>query len=423
MHYEKKTFKNGLRCIVAPMPDTEAVTLWVLFGTGSKYENKRVNGISHFLEHLFFKGTKKRPKPGQIWQELDRTGSQKNAFTSKEFTGYYVKSASKFFDISLDVVSDILLNPIFKKGEIEKERGVILQEISMYEDDPRRQSYEILEELLYGDCPAGWDTAGYPNTVKNITRDDILRYRNSHYFASNAVVVVAGNILKDKVFAQVEKAFAGMKDGRKVEKSKVVEKQSRPQVLFKKKDADQTHVRIAVRTFPMYDERRFALMILQTILGGNSSSRLWTEIREKAGLSYYVSASAEHYTDTGYVVTSAGVPHSTLSKTVKSIIKIFKDLKTKGVSEKEVKFAKEFIHGSMPLAFESTDEVATYLASQELFYGKVMLPEEILAKIEKVRRSDINKLAKEIFASDKINMAAIGPHDDGKMYEKILANL
>lgn len=423
MHYEKRTFKNGLRCIVAPMPDTEAVTLWVLFGTGSKYETKKLNGISHFLEHLFFKGTRKRPRPGQIWEELDRTGSQKNAFTSKEYTGYYVKSASKFFDVSLDVVSDILLNPLFKKAEIEKERGVILQEISMYEDDPRRQSYEILEELLYGDCPAGWDTAGYPSTVKNITRDDILRYKNSHYLTSNAVVVVAGNILKDKVFAQVEKAFAGMQDGKKVEKSKVAEKQLRPQVLFKKKDADQTHVRIASRTFPMYDDRRFALMILQTILGGNSSSRLWTEIREKAGLSYYVNAGAEHYTDTGYLVTSAGVPHEALPKTVKSVVKILKDIKTKGVTEKEIKFAKEFIHGSMPLAFESTDEVATYLASQELFYKKIMLPEEILVRIDKVKRSDISKIAREIFIPQKINLAAIGPHDNTKEYEKILNTL
>lgn len=423
MHYEKKIFKNGLRCIVAPMPDTEAVTLWVLFGTGSKYETKRINGVSHFLEHLFFKGTKKRPRPGQIWQELDRTGSQKNAFTSKEFTGYYVKSASKFFDVSLDVVSDILLNPLFKKTEIEKERGVILQEISMYEDDPRRQVYEILEELLYGDCPAGWDTAGYPNTVKNITRDDIVKYRNSHYLSSNAVVVVAGNVLKDKVFAQVEKSFSGMKDGRKVEKLRVIERQSKPQVLFKKKDADQTHVRIAVRAFNMYDEQRFPLMILQTILGGNSSSRLWTEIREKAGLSYYVSAGAEHYTDAGYVVASAGVPHGTLPKVTRSIIKIFKDIKNKGVSEKEVKFAKEFIHGSMPLAFESTDEVATYLASQELFYKKVMLPEEILSKIDKVRRGDIIKIAREIFTPQKISMVAIGPHDEIKEYEKILGEL
>ena len=423
MHYEKKTFKNGLRCIVAPMPDTEAVTLWVLFGTGSKYETKKINGISHFLEHLFFKGTKKRPRPGQIWRELDKTGSQKNAFTSKEFTGYYVKSASKFFDVSLDVVSDILLNPLFKKEEIEKERGVILQEISMYEDDPRRQVYEVLEELLYGDCPAGWDTAGYPQTVNNITREDILNYRKTHYLASNAVVVVAGNILKDKAFTKVEKAFASMPDGKKFNKTNVVERQSRPMVKFKKKDADQTHVRIAVRAYDFYDERRFPLMLLQTILGGNSSSRLWTEIREKLGLTYYVSANAEQYTDTGYMVAGAGVPHNALPKVVKKIVQIFKDLKTKGVSEAELKLAKEFIAGSMPLAFESTDEVATYLASQELFYGKVMLPEEILSKVEKVKRSEVNAVAKDIFKSQKINMAAIGPHDDTKTYEKILKSL
>ncbi|MEK7503072.1 MAG: insulinase family protein, partial [Patescibacteria group bacterium] len=223
--------------------------------------------------------------------------------------------------------------------------------------------------------------------------------------------------------AKVEKAFYSMPDGRKVNKSKVVEKQLRPVVKFKKKDADQTHVRIAVRAYDFYDELRFPLMILQTILGGNSSSRLWTEIREKLGLTYYVSASAEQYTDTGYMVAGAGVPHGTLPKVVKKIVQIFKDIKTKGVTDAELKLAKEFIAGSMPLAFESTDEVATYLASQELFYGKVMLPEEILSKVEKVTRSEVNAVAKDIFKPSKINMAAIGPHDDTKIYEKILNNL
>ena len=162
MKFQKRTFKNGLRCVVAPMKDTEAVTLWALFGTGSKYETKKISCISHFLEHLFFKGTKSRPRPGQIWRELDRIGAQKNAFTSKEYTGYYVKAAAKHFDIGLGIVSDILIEPLFKKEEVERERGVILQEIAMYEDNPQRQAYQLVEELMYGDQPAGWDISGTP---------------------------------------------------------------------------------------------------------------------------------------------------------------------------------------------------------------------------------------------------------------------
>ncbi|KKS96610.1 MAG: Peptidase M16 domain protein [Candidatus Giovannonibacteria bacterium GW2011_GWA1_43_15] len=397
--------------------------MWALFGTGSKYEIKKTNGISHFLEHLFFKGTKSRPKPGQVWEELDRIGAQKNAFTSKEYTGYYVKAAAKHFDIGLDVVSDILLEPLFKKEEIEKERGVILQEIAMYEDNPQRQAYDLFEDLMYGDQPAGWDTAGTPETVNNIKRDDILKYKNSHYHASNAVVAVAGNIDPEVAFSKVERAFKNMSDGRKITKLKVRERQKNPRVKFKKKDLDQTHLRLGARSYEMYDERRYALQVLATILGGNCSSYLWREIREKRGLAYYVGASAEEYTDSGYLLATAGVAHENLPKAVKKIVEIMRHLRTKGVSDKEINFAKEYIRGSMALAFETTDEVATFLSSQELFYKKIMAPEDILRKIEAVKRSDIIKVAKDIFRPEKINLAAIGPHEEGQVYEKILAQI
>ena len=423
INFEKKVLDNGLRVVLAPMNNTEAVTLLVLVGVGSRYETEKINGVSHFLEHLFFKGTKSRPKPGQIWRELDRIGAQKNAFTSKEYTGYYVKAAAKHFDIGLDVVSDILLEPLFKKEEIEKERGVILQEIAMYEDNPQRQAYDLFEDLMYGDQPAGWDTAGTPETVNNIKRDDILKYKNSHYHASNAVVAVAGNIDPEVAFSKVERAFKNMSDGRKITKLKVRERQKNPRVKFKKKDLDQTHLRLGARSYEMYDERRYALQVLATILGGNCSSYLWREIREKRGLAYYVGASAEEYTDSGYLLATAGVAHENLPKAVKKIVEIMRHLRTKGVSDKEINFAKEYIRGSMALAFETTDEVATFLSSQELFYKKIMAPEDILRKIEAVKRSDIIKVAKDIFRPEKINLAAIGPHEEGQVYEKILAQI
>src|SRR3989344_3403800 len=406
MKFEKRTFQNGLRAIVAPMKDTQAITLWVLFGTGSKYETKRINGISHFLEHLFFKGTKSRPEAGHVNRELDRLGAESNAFTSKEYTGYYVKAAAKHFDTALDIVSDILIKPLFKKEEIEKERGVILQEISMFEDDPRRQAAEIFEELLYGDQPAGWDTAGYPDTVKNITRDDIVRYKQSHYLTSNAVVAVAGNIEAGTAFKKVEKAFAQMARGEKLSKPQVRDAQKLPAVKFKKKDVDQTHIRLGVRAYDMYDERRYALGVLNTILGGNWSSRPFME----------------EYTDTGYVMAAAGVPHRTLPQVAKKIIEVFKDAKKK-ISPSEIKFAKEYIRGQTALAFESTDEVATFLASQELFRKKIMTPDEILAKIEKVKKDDIMKIARDIFRPSRVNLAAIGPEAADGVYKKILAEL
>ncbi|MBI2023495.1 insulinase family protein [Candidatus Giovannonibacteria bacterium] len=423
MNYEKRTLKNGLRAIVAPMKDSPSATLLVLFGTGSKYETKRLNGISHFLEHLFFKGTKHRPKPGQVHKDLDRLGAQHNAFTSKEITGYYVKAASKHFDVSLDIVSDILLEPLFIKEEIEKERGVILQEISMYEDDPRRQAFEVFEELLYGDQPAGWDTAGYPHTVKNIERNDILKYRASHYLTSNAVVIVAGNVDPEETFQKIEKSFSKMKDGKKVEKIKTKETQKTPKILLKKKEVDQAHIRLGVRSYDMFDKRRYAAAVLQTILGGNASSRLFMELREKLGLTYYVMASLEEYSDSGYLVAAAGVPHDSSQKTVEKMVSIFTDLRKKGVTAEELKFAKEFIRGSMALQFESTDEVAMFLASQEIFRKKIMTPEELLAKIEEVEKDDIARITRDIFQPQKLNLSAITANTEEKPYAKILRSI
>src|SRR3989344_5750379 len=251
---------------------------------------------------------------------------------------------------------------------------------------------------MYGDQPAGWDTAGTPETVNNIKRDDILKYKNSHYHASNAVVAVAGNIDPEVAFSKVERAFKNMSDGRKITKLKVRERQKNPRVKFKKKDLDQTHLRLGARSYEMYDERRYALQVLATILGGNCSSYLWREIREKRGLAYYVGASAEEYTDSGYLLATAGVAHENLPKAVKKIVEIMRHLRTKGVSDKEINFAKEYIRGSMAL-------------------------EDILRKIEAVKRSDIIKVAKDIFRPEKINLAAIGPHEEGQVYEKILAQI
>jgi predicted Zn-dependent peptidase len=423
MEYKKKTFKNGLRAVVAPMQDARSVTLVALFGTGSKYEEKSINGVSHFLEHLFFKGTKSRPKPNQIKRDLDRLGAQSNAFTSKEYTGYYVKAATKFFDTGLDIVSDILTEPLFNAEEIEKERGVILQELSMYEDDPMRHSYELFETLLYGDQPAGWDTGGYPDTVKNIKRNDILKYRTSHYKARNAVIVVAGNIDSQEAFLKIEKAFSGIPDGKTPKKLRVKELQKKPMVKFKKKDVDQTHIRIGVRALDMYSKQRFALGVLETIIGGNWSSRLFEELREKLGLTYYVRTSAEQYTDSGYLLAAAGVPHEKTEIAVSKIVKIFHDVRTKGVTSQEIKFAKEYIRGSLALTFESTDEVAIYMASQELFHKTIEMPEDTLLKIEAVTKNDIIKVARDIFRPSKINFAAVGPNEDVKKIEKILSNV
>ncbi len=399
---------------MAPMANTEAVTLLVLVGVGSRYETKEINGISHFLEHMFLKGTKNRPKPGQVHKDLNKIGAAYNAFTSKENTGFWVKSSAKDFDVGLDVVSDILLEPLFKNEEIEKERNVIIQEINMIEDEPRQKISSDLEGVLYGDQPVGWDVSGKKETVRNIKRADIIKYESDNYLSENMIVAVAGNFDKNTTFKKIQKSFKRIKKGRNKPAEKVKVFQKFPQIKIIKKQSDQTHFALALRGYDMFDEKRYTLNLLAVILGGNMSSRLFAEIREKLGLAYYVYAYGDQYTDCGYLGMAAGVPHEKLEKVIRIIIKIIKSIQGKGIPKKDLDFAKSFIRGQMALSFETSDQIASFVANQELFYKKIMQPEEILKKIEKVSQNDILKVVQDIFKPEKINMAVIGQQEDRK---------
>ena len=419
MKYEKRVFKNGLRAIVTPMENTETAMLLVLVGTGSRYEDRNINGISHFLEHLFFKGTKKRPNPGQIHSALDKIGAIHNAFTTKEFTGFWVKTAAADFDIGLDVVSDILLEPIFKKEEIEKERGVIFQEKNMIEDTPQARAGEILENVLYGDAPLGWNIIGNNDSLKKIQREQIIRYLKDHYVGSNAIVVAAGNIDANKTFSKLEKSFRLMPKGEIKPRNEADDLQENFQIKLVEKKTDQMHFAMGLRAYNMFDEKKYALNLLSVILGGNASSRLFMEIREKLGLAYYVGSGGEQYTDVGYLSIGAGVPHDALQKVLEKIAEIIGKIKEKGISEKELKNAKSFARGRFALSLESSDEVAMFLGEQELLLRKILQPEEILKKIEKVSRNDIMKAGTDVFNSSKSNLVAIGQHQDIKAKEQL----
>ena len=425
MQYQKQQFTNGLRVIVAPMENTQAVTLLVLVGVGSKYETKKINGISHFLEHLFFKGTKSRPKPGQVHRDRDSIGAQHNAFTSKEVTSFWVKADARHFDLGLDVVSDILLEPLFKKEEIELERGVILQEIAMYEDIPQRKVLDLLEQVLYGDQPAGWDIAGSKEAVQRISRQDIVNYKNSHYTAPNIVVVAAGNINPPDAFKRIKAAFQRMPKKKPAGKKKVKDIQRIPKIKFAYKDSDQTHIAMAMRGYNMFDDKKYALNLMSVIFGGNTSSRLFMEIREKLGLAYYVGSEGVQYTDSGYLLAKAGIPHNALPKVMQKFIAMLEKLRQRGVNEKELKSAKDYIRGQMALSFESSDEVAMFYGEQELFYKKILQPEDILKKIEAVNKDDIMKVAQAVLQAPKTNFAVIGPHHQHlqKQYQRLFAQL
>lgn len=425
MHFKKTTFKNGLRVITAPMKDTNTVTVIVAVAAGSKYETKRINGLSHFLEHMFFKGTKKRPKTKDIAEALDAVGGEFNAYTSQESTAYYAKVDKEHIDLAVDVVSDIFLNSKIDAKEIEKERGVILQEINMYEDNPMLAVGEEFEHLLYGDQPAGWKVIGTKENIARVGRKDFVGYMRKFYNGKNTVVCVAGN-LEDRgeagVIREIGKVFSKMRKGAVNGKVKTTEKQKKPELKIKRKKTDQTHLILGFRGYDMFHKDRFALAILANILGGMMSSRLFLSVRERLGLAYYVRASSEEYSDCGYFCVNAGVDteRTKIEKTVKTIVAEIKKARRNGVSGKELQKAKDNLRGKLALSLESSDEVASFLAGQELGRREIKKPEEILRKIDKVKKSDILRVARDVFRNEKLNLALIGPVEDKKFIERIL---
>ena len=317
--FKKITLANGLRVILVPQ-EGPATTVLVLVEAGSKYEEKRINGLSHFLEHMCFKGTSKRPRAIDIAGELDSIGSEYNAFTSHEWTGYFAKAQYKHTAKILDVVSDLYLNPVFDEKEIEKEKGVIIEELNMYEDTPQRKVADLFLELLYGDQPAGWDVGGKKEIIRTLNREDFLKYRSANYVAKATVVVVAGNFQEKEVLKDIEKHFGGISTGEKAGKPKTLEAQDKPEILVRHKQSDQTHLIIGCRTFSAFDPRKYALDILADILGGGMSSRLFQKVREELGAAYYVRAGTDLFTDHGYLAVSAGVEHTKLNIVIEAIL-------------------------------------------------------------------------------------------------------
>lgn len=300
--FKKTTLKNGLRIITVPQKGTQAVTSLVLVGTGSKYEKKEINGISHLLEHLLFKGTKKRPSHIFISEPLDRVGGIYNAFTGEDYTGYFAKVDVKHFDLALDVISDIYLNSKLDLKEIKKEKAVIIEEINMYHDHPSSYVQSLWNKVLYGDQPAGRDVAGTKESVSKISRKQLVDYMKTQYAASNTIVCIAGNI-SGNVEAKAKRYFSKINIGNIVEKPHVVEKQTQPESLVNFKNTDQTHFCLGVRGYNLFHPKKHALELLGLILGGMMSSRLFIKVREELGLAYYVKTGVSSDPDTGCLVT------------------------------------------------------------------------------------------------------------------------
>lgn len=391
---------------------------------GSRYENKKNNGISHFLEHMAFKGTKKRPSAIDISTLIDGIGGEFNAFTGKEATGYYIKSSSNHIDLSLDVLSDMLQHSLFDPKEIDKERGVILEEINLYEDTPARKIGDVYERLLYKDTPMGWDISGEKDVIRNIQRQDFLKYMSSLYSAQNITVVVAGGIDSVRAKSLVEKYFGKMSRFDILPYIKVVENQVKPEVFIKEKKTEQVHIALGVRTVPLEHRDHYPLGVLAAVLGGGMSSRLFHEVREKRGLAYYVRSSSDHYQDCGSLVSVAGVDPKRVGEAIKVMVDEYRKVsnvsKVSEVSKGELTKAKEFLKGHFVLELEDSRAVAGFFGSQELLEKKIDTPEEVIEKIKKVTIEEVQDVAKRYFVNKGLNLAAIGKFPNGQKFEKLL---
>lgn len=421
MTYKRTILKNGLRVITIPMPAFESATVMVMAGAGSRYETKQNSGISHFLEHMAFKGTKSRPTALAIASLIDSLGGENNAFTGKETTAYYIKTQSNHLETSLDILSDMLTNSLFDSAEIEKEKGVIIEELNMYEDTPMRKIGDIYEQLLYGDTPMGWDIGGTKEVIRAVKREDFITYMQSLYSADNMTVVVAGGIDTGKTDALVEKFFGGLKKFATIKAPKVAENQKKPGVLIRSKKTEQTHIAIGVRTIPLEHSDRYALDTLAAIMGGGMSSRLFHEVREKRGLAYYVGTSSDNYTDVGTLVTGAGIDPKRVVEAVKVIVEQHGLFRQKGnITQEELTRAKELIKGHFVLALENSKAVASYYAHQEILESHLESPEETLAKVDEVTMEDIERVTQKYIVESTLNLAAIGNIDESVKFEELL---
>lgn len=406
---QQKILSNGIRVLFVPMPESMAATVLVLVATGSKYETAELSGISHFLEHLCFKGTTRRPRAIDISRELDALGAQYNAFTSHEYTGYYAKVDWRHFHTALDVVSDIYTASTFPDAEIQKEKGVIVEEIRMYRDLPHYRVHDVYRKLLYGNQPAGWDIAGTEQTVMSFTRDDFVRYHQGHYVTESTVLVVAGRFDERAVWDDAERLFGSLPQSAALPKQPVMIDRSGARVAVEEKGSDQAHLVLGVRTFDTYDARNPALRVIASLLGGGMSSRLFEKLRNELGICYYVSVDADSYTDHGSLDIAAGVDTARIAIAVEAIIDQLMLLTTQTVSPGELQKAKDYLVGSLALSLETSSDMASYFGGQAVLKKPIQTASDVAERISAVTADDVQRLAREIFVKGQVYAALVGP--------------
>jgi len=423
MNYSLTKLKNGIRVIAVPIPGLSSATVTVWANTGSRWEDKKIGGMSHFLEHMVFKGSKKRPTSKDIFGAVDAIGGEINAATSKDWTNYYIKSRAPSLNEAFDVLSDMVLNPLLKQDEIDREKGVIIEEIRMHDDTPMIKISDLFENLVFSDTPLGRDIAGTEKTVGSVSRADFLRYRTIHYYPENLIITVAGGVTKAEILKLANKYFGAL-TGKKNPGTykKYSSTQKKPQILLWDKKKEQAHFILGFRGEGRSYKNRYAEAVLATILGASASSRLFIEVRERRGLCYFIKSSVERYMETGYFATQAGVDTKRVDEAIKVTLAEHYDLASgvKPISQKELKKAKEFLKGHISLNLEDTREVCEFFGDQCLFLKEIITPRKVFERLDKVTIEQVLKEAKKLFRPERLNLALIGPYEDESRFRKLL---
>jgi len=406
--YTKTVLDNGLRVITSTMPHSRSVCLAILVGAGSCYESEEEAGISHFAEHLFFKGTQRRPTSKEITQDIEGVGGIINAGTDKELTIFWCKVAKPHFPIALDVLSDLLLNSLFDSKEIEQERRIISEEINMNLDLPQQRISMLIDELLWPEQPLGHEVIGYKETVSSLTREQLLNYVARRYMPNNTVLSIAGNIQQEQAMAQIEPLFNKWAARELLTGYITNDKQTEARLRIEPKDIEQAHLCLAVHGFSRSHPQRFTLDLLNTVLGGGMSSRLFTEIREHRGLAYDIHSYTEHFLDSGSFTIYAGVDPEKIETAVAAILEEISQIK-QVITATELTRAKELSKGRLYLRFEDSQNVALWYGGQEILMQQILDIDDVISIVDAITIDELKEVAQEILTESGLNLAVTGP--------------
>jgi len=422
--YHKTTLPNGVRVVTGPMTGVKSGTLIVSYAVGSRYEPAPVAGVSHFLEHMLFKGTERRPDPKQISEEIEGVGGVLNAATSREGTSYWFKAPSSHFTSGYDVIADIVRNSVIEQVELDKERSVILEEIRSIQDSPEELVHDVIDEVVWGDQHLGRSIAGTEETVGGIDRETMVDFWQRNYEPSRLVIAAGGDVDHKEVVALTERFFGDLSEHPAPDETIVtVGDQTAARVRLIERETEQAHLCLAMPALPYSTERRYVQSTIEAILSSGMSSRLFQEIREKRGLVYSVFGYFRPYADVGQGVLSAGTDLARVEETVEALVGELRKLRDERVPDDELLRTKELRKGRLLMGFEDSRSVAAWIGSQEATYGEIKTPEEVMAKIEAVTAEDVQALAQELFRSDRLSLALIGPYSDPAPFTRLLESL